>query len=323
MPLLTTKLYIPHVRPGLVSRPRLVGRLNEGLPGQNGAFARKLTLVSAPAGFGKTTLLSEWVHGVGAVTAPLRNVAWLSLNKDDNDPTRFWPYFIAALQTPYPTVGEPTLAMLQSPHPLPIESVLTALINEIAEQSAQAQPCVLVLDDYHVIEAQPIHEGITFLLEHQPRQLHLVLSTRADPPVALARLRGRGQLTELRADDLRFTSGEAAVFLNQTMNLNLTPEDVESLEAPNNTTRRAADQARIRGLAIDLRGMFQPTDLGEVHSHDEHCQKAHQQYLWQIGRKASHTGRCPRARTWVVLEPTRPLRFRQYVRVGKQISYHQ
>ena len=213
--LLTTKLCIPPVRPELVPRPRLIERLNEGLH-------RKLTLVSAPAGFGKTTLLSEWVAGCE------RSVAWLSLDEGDNDPVRFLAYLIAALQTVEASVGERTLGVLQSPQPPPIEAVLTALINEIA---AAAVPLVLVLDDYHVVEEQVIHNALTFLLEHVPPQMHLAIATRADPSLPLARLRGRGQLTELRAADLRFTTEEAAAFLNQVMGLGLCDDDVGALEA--------------------------------------------------------------------------------------------
>ena len=209
-PLLRTKLYIPPVRPEIVSRPRLIERLNEGLH-------RRLTLISAPAGFGKTTLLSEWIHCRGAVTAPLQ-VAWLSLDEGDNDPTRFLAYFVAAIQTIHQDIGQSVIAALQSSQPLPIQAILTTLINEIA---AIPDRLVLVLDDYHLIEAQPIHQALTFLLEHLPPQMHLVIATRDDPHLPLPRLRARGQLTELRATDLRFTSSEATEFLNQAMGLAL------------------------------------------------------------------------------------------------------
>ncbi|MFQ5857463.1 MAG: LuxR C-terminal-related transcriptional regulator [Anaerolineae bacterium] len=214
-PLLTTKLYIPPARPELVSRPRLIERLNAGLHS-------KLTLISAPAGFGKTTLLSEWAAGCE------RPIAWASLDKDDNDPTRFWGYFVAALQTVRARTGEAALALLQSPHVPPIEAILTTLINEITD----IPDCfVLVLDDYHVIEAQPIHAALSFLLDHMPPQMYLVIATRADPPLPLSRLRGRGQLTELRTADLRFTPDEAAAFLNQVMGLGLSSNDVTALDA--------------------------------------------------------------------------------------------
>jgi LuxR family maltose regulon positive regulatory protein len=212
--LLKTKLYVPRVRPDLVPRPHLVGRLSAGLH-------RKLTLVSAPAGFGKTTLLSEWVAGCG------QPVAWVSLDGDDNDPTRFWSYFIAALQTVHPGVGEASLAALQSPHSPSIETLLTGLINQVAEIP---DPFALVLDDFHMITASQVHDALTFLLDNHPLQMHLVLSSRADPPWPLARRRARREMTELRVNDLRFTSEEAAAFLNEVMKLDLSPEDVATLE---------------------------------------------------------------------------------------------
>jgi LuxR family maltose regulon positive regulatory protein len=214
-PLLTTKLYIPPIRPELVSRPRLTGRLNAGM-------TYKLTLVSAPAGFGKTTLLSEWSQQSAFP------VAWVSLDTDDRDPARFWAYFIAALQTVQPELGRAILAAFQSPQPPPVEVVLTALINEIA---AIPNHFALVLDDYHLIEAQPIHSALAFLLDHLPPQMHLIIAGRADPPLPLARLRGRGQLTELREDDLRFKPDEATAFLNHVMGLNLSAQDAAALEA--------------------------------------------------------------------------------------------
>jgi len=213
-PLLTTKLYIPPIRPDRVPRPRLIERLNEGLH-------RKLTLLSAPAGFGKTTLLSEWTRQSALP------VAWVSLDVGDSDPARFWAYFIAALQTIHQSVGEPALAALQSPQPPWLEGLLTGLINEIAQAPA---PFVLVLDDFHMIAGQPIHDGITFLLGNLPPQMHLIVSSRADPPWPLARLRARRDMTELRVDDLRFTSAEAASFLNEVMKLELSPGDVAALE---------------------------------------------------------------------------------------------
>jgi len=220
-PLLKTKLYIPPVRPGLVSRPRLIERLDEGL-----RQGRQLTLISAPAGFGKTTLLSEWVAGYGQLEPNVR-VAWLSLDERDDDLARFLAYFVAALQT-IPGVGESALAMLQSPRPPSVEAILTVLINEIATLPAAF---IFVLDDYHLIRAQPIHDTLTFLLDHLPPPMHLALATRADPPLPVARLRGRGQLTELRQTDLRFTPQEAAEFLNRVMGLSLSAEDVAALES--------------------------------------------------------------------------------------------
>ncbi|MDQ5827320.1 MAG: helix-turn-helix transcriptional regulator, partial [Chloroflexota bacterium] len=214
-PLLATKLYIPPLRPNVVLRPRLTEQLNEGLH-------RKLTLISAPAGFGKTTLLSEWVAHCE------RPTAWLSLDAGENDLTRFLLYLVAALQTVAPTIGEGILRVLQSPQPPPIDAILTTLLNDIA---ALPDPFILVLDDYHAIDAQPVDQALTFLVEHLPPQLHLVIATREDPPLPLARFRARGQLTELRATDLRFTSSEAAAFLNHVMGLRLSTDDIAALEA--------------------------------------------------------------------------------------------
>jgi LuxR family maltose regulon positive regulatory protein len=224
-PILTTKLYIPPARPELVSRPRLIERLNAGLPGQSDGFARKLTLISAPAGFGKTTLLSEWVAGG---CGPRRRVAWLSLDADDNDPARFWSYLFAALQTVQADLGGAAVAALHSPQPLSTETLLTGLINEIA---GIPDPLTLVLDDLHTITAVPIHDALVFLVDHPPPQMHLVLCSRADPPWPLAGRRARGELTELRARDLRFTVEEAAAFLNGVHRLELSTEDVAALDA--------------------------------------------------------------------------------------------
>ncbi|MEI7847525.1 MAG: LuxR C-terminal-related transcriptional regulator [Chloroflexota bacterium] len=216
-PILATKLYIPPPRPKIVARLPLIEKLNEGL-----SAGRKLTLISAPAGFGKTTLLAEWGVGCG------RPIAWVSLDEGDNDPVRFLTYLVAALQTLQPNVGEDVLRILQSPQPAPIESILTALLNEI---TTIPDNFILILDDYHLVDAKAIDNALTFLLEHLPPQMHLVITTREDPNLPLARLRVRGQLTELRAVDLRFTPSQAAVFLNQVMGLNLTAENIAALEA--------------------------------------------------------------------------------------------
>ncbi len=213
-PILATKLYIPRLRPNVVNRPRLLERLNEGLH-------RKLTLISAPAGFGKTTLVSEWVVGID------RQVAWLSLDEGDNDSARFLTYLVAALQTIAPTIGEGVLGVLQSSQPPPTEAILTALLNEITTLPDQF---VLVLDDYHLIDAKPVDMALTYLVEHLPPQMHLVMATREDPQLPLARLRARSHLTELRAADLRFTASEAAAFLSQVMGLSLSAEDIAALE---------------------------------------------------------------------------------------------
>src|SRR6266705_2113890 len=216
-PMLTTKLYIPRLRPNVVSRPRLIERLNEGLQ-------RKLTLISAPAGFGKTTLVSEWVEGI---EQPRARTAWLSLDEGDNDPARFLAYLVAALQTIAATLGEGVLGVLQSPQPPPPEAILTALLNEI---TTLPDHFVLVLDDYLVIDAKAVDMALTYLVEHLPPQMHLVIATREDPQLPLARLRDRSHLTELRAADLRFTSSEAAAFLNQVMGLSLSAADIAALE---------------------------------------------------------------------------------------------
>src|SRR5437868_8040039 len=205
-PILATKLYLPRLRPNVVSRPRLLQRLNEGLH-------RKLTLIAAPAGFGKTTLVSEWVEGI---ERPKARTAWLSLDEGDNDPARFMAYLVAALQTITATIGEGVLGMLQSSQPPPPEAMLTALLNEI---TTLPDNFVLVLDDYHVIDAKPVDMALTYLVEHLPPQMHLVIATREDPQLPLARLRARSHLTELRAADLRFTASEAAEFLTQVMGL--------------------------------------------------------------------------------------------------------
>ena len=244
--LLTTKLYIPLTRPDLVLRPRLIERLNQGL-------YNKLTLISAPAGFGKTTLVTEWLDNLRGDTQKgnqtVNKVAWLSLDEGDNDPTRFLTYFIAALNQIEgidATFGKGALGMLQSPQPLPIEAVLPTLINEIATIPDRI---LLVLDDYHLIEAQPIHDALTFLLENQPPCFHLVIATREDPHLPLSRLRARDQLTELRATDLRFTAFEAAEFLNQVMGLDLSTEDIAALE-----TRTEGWIAGLQLAAISLQG---------------------------------------------------------------------
>ena len=216
-PILATKLYIPPPRAKIVLRPRLIERLNEGLSSN-----RKLTIISAAAGFGKTTLVSEWIASCG------KPVAWLSLDESDNDPIRFLTYLIAALQTILANTGEGVLGVLQSPQPPPIESILTALINEI---TAIPDNFIFVLDDYHIIDSKAVDNALTFLLKHLPPQMHLVITTREDPQLPLARLRSRDQLTELRVADLRFTSSEAAEFIKQIMGLNLSTEDIAALEA--------------------------------------------------------------------------------------------
>jgi LuxR family maltose regulon positive regulatory protein len=215
-PLLATKLHVPRPRAQLVPRAHLLERLHHGVE-------RTLTLVSAPAGFGKTTLIAQWLKERGMP------VAWLYLEAEDNDPTRFLSYLIAALQTLDAQVGTIALAMLRTPQPPSPEAVMAVLINDLVERGGG--DVVLVLDDYHVITADPIQRGMTFLLEHMPPQLHLLLVTRADPPLPLARLRSRGQLTEVRAAELRFGAAETGVFLQKVMGLDLPPEAIATLES--------------------------------------------------------------------------------------------
>jgi len=239
-PILATKLYIPPLRPNVVLRPRLIERLNEGLQ-------RKLILISAPAGFGKTTLVSEWVLGGN------RPTAWLSLDEGENDPARFLTYLVAALQTIAANIGEGVSGVLQSPQPPPTEAILTALLNDIASIKDHF---VLVLDDYHVLDAKAVDHAFTYLVEHLPPHMHLVIATREDPPLPLARLRVGGHLTELRVADLRFTHAEAAGFLNEAMGLNLETPDITALE-----TRTEGWIAGLQLAAISLQGQHDATNF--------------------------------------------------------------
>jgi LuxR family maltose regulon positive regulatory protein len=211
--ILATKLYRPRLRPNVVSRPRLIERLNEGLDG-------KLTLISAPAGCGKTTLVSQWL------AAGSRPAAWLELSEGESDLARFLAYLVAAVQTVAPAIGAGVLTLLQSGQPPPPESIVTALLNDLTTIQDQF---VLVLDDYHVIDAKPVDQALTYLVDHLPPQMHVVIAAREDPQLPLARLRARGHLTELRAADLRFTPSEAAAFLTQVMGLSLSAQDIARL----------------------------------------------------------------------------------------------
>jgi LuxR family maltose regulon positive regulatory protein len=235
--ILATKLYTPSLRPGSVPRPRLIDRLNTGLRG-------KLTLISAPAGFGKTTLVAEWMSSDDL------HVAWLSLDAGDNDPVRFLTYFVAALQTIEPDIGVGILKVLESPQPPPIDSLLTPLLNELA---MMPQDVVLVLDDYHVLDSSEIDQALTFLSDNQPPQIHLIITTREDPRLPLARLRARGQLSEIRAADLRFTTDEASAFLNSAMGLQLSADDVAALEQ-----RTEGWIAGLQLAAISMQGQLDP-----------------------------------------------------------------
>jgi LuxR family maltose regulon positive regulatory protein len=237
--LLTTKFAFPPIRSGLVARPHLIERLNEGTrPGA------KLTLVSAPAGYGKTTLVSEWIHRKGGEASALQFV-WLSLDEGDNDPARFFAYLVAALQTVDADIGQSAQGMLQAPQPPPPESLLTALLNDVA---ATPQPFVLVLDDYHLIHTLPIHQQLAYLLEHQPSHMRLVITTREDPPLPLSRLRVRGQMVEVREADLRFTKRETAGFL-ASMQLDLTSDHIAALQQ-----RTEGWIAGLQLAALSLRG---------------------------------------------------------------------
>ncbi|MCB0012079.1 MAG: NACHT domain-containing protein [Anaerolineales bacterium] len=236
--LLQTKLYAPRARPVLVPRPHLIEKLNQGI-------RHKLTLISAPAGFGKTTLVSEWIAEEGWPTA------WLSIDESDADPIRFLTYFVAALQRVAPEVGKTILAGLASPQPPPVASILTTLLNEIA---TMPQEILFILDDYHRLEAKAVDEVLVFLLEHLPPTLHLVITTREDPQLQLPRLRARGLLTEIRAADLRFTEAEAAAFLNDAMSLDLAPADVAALEA-----RTEGWIAGLQLAALALQGQASPS----------------------------------------------------------------
>jgi LuxR family transcriptional regulator, maltose regulon positive regulatory protein len=220
-PLLTTKFYYPQPRHEQVKRARLLVRLDECLN-------CKLALISAPAGYGKTTLVVEWISQI-----PGTRVAWLSLDEGDNDTARFLRYLVAAFQKAEPGAGESALEMLHSPQAgyaksLPVETLLNMLVNDLAPAP---DPIVLVLEDYHAIHAQQIHQVLDYLIEHMPSNVHLLITSRSEPPLALSRYRGRGQLVEVHTKDLRFTVEEASEFLNRSMLLGLDDEKVASLSA--------------------------------------------------------------------------------------------
>jgi LuxR family maltose regulon positive regulatory protein len=236
---LATKLFVPARRPNLVARIRLTQQLNAGLDS-----GHRLTLISAPAGFGKTTLVSDWIDHTNR-RQPDTRIAWLSLDDGDNDPTRLLTHMVAALQRSDEGLGADALTLLGAAQSVPVETTLTALINDLAGTAGQT---ILVLDDYHAIVAPAVHDAVTFLLTHLPAQLHLLVASRSDPPLSLARLRARGELTELRASDLRFTPGEADQFLNEVMGLSLAAGDVSALE-----TRTEGWVAGLQLAALSLR----------------------------------------------------------------------
>jgi LuxR family maltose regulon positive regulatory protein len=256
IPLLATKLHIPPLRPDFVPRRRLLDRLETGL-------WRKLILISAPAGFGKTTLISEWCTSPqGQATS----VAWVLLDEQDNDSVRFWSYVLAAMKTALPSFSERATALLHALSPpggvairarsRSLQGVLTALVNDLEraqEGDSPPRPLMLILDDYHTIHAPPIHDSLAFFLEYLPASTHVVLLTRADPLLPLARLRARDQLLELRATDLRFTAGEVDLFLNQVMALNLPPGEVSTLE-----TRTEGWAVGLQLAALSLQGLDRP-----------------------------------------------------------------
>jgi LuxR family transcriptional regulator, maltose regulon positive regulatory protein len=241
-PLLTTKLFLPSLRTDRVNRSRLVERLNKGLlPGV------KLVLISAPAGFGKTTLAVEWVRSTGFPAA------WLALDSADNDPIRLWHYLIAAFQTIHPEIGKTAFEALQVPQPPPLEMLVTLLINDLITVQA---PFLLLLDDYHLLEVPAIHTSLNFFIDHLPPNAHLVILTRADPPLHLARRRGRGEVIEVRAADLRFDLDEIRQFLTGTMKLGLSQQDLAALE-----TRTEGWIAGLQLAAISLQGREDPHDF--------------------------------------------------------------
>ncbi len=233
--LLATKLHVPRVQSGFVRRPRLLGRLDEGL-------ARTLGVVCAPVGFGKTALLADWIQ------AGQRSVAWLSLDVGDNDPARFWRHVAGALDRVRPGIAEAVAPLFGPPAPPSFEALVTALINELAARPDENE-ILLVLDDYHVVEAEPVHQSLTFLLEHMPSALHMTLASRADPPLPLSRLRALGQLAELRAVDMRFRSDEAAALLREATGRNLAEPAVVEL-----TTRTEGWAAGLQLAALSLGG---------------------------------------------------------------------
>lgn len=240
--LINTKINEPTLRRNLVSRKRLLTLLLDGIK-----QGHKLTFISAPAGFGKTTLVSEWI-AAGEIPA-----AWIALDESDDNTSRFLTYLIAALQTLITGVGEGVLAALQSSHPSSAKDLLTTLLNEL---SATEDDFILVLDDYHVIDSKDVDELLTFLVEHIPPSMHLVITTREDPQLPLARLRARNQLTEIRAAELRFTESEAADFLNQVMGLNLSTENIAALE-----TRTEGWVAGLQLAALSMQGKADVTEF--------------------------------------------------------------
>ena len=270
LPILQTKLYVPkHQRQrNVVARPQLMAKLDAGLAG-------RVTLISAPAGFGKSTLLREWIvasrshfnGGARGEPTAIQHVTWLTLDGDDNDPTRFFSYLIASLRMFDPMVGESAWSLLQSPEPAEPKTILTLLLNDLSvlvgEGQEPLQAYVLVLEDYHLVTAQAIHEALTYLIDNMPPHLHVIITTRADPPLPLARWRTRDQLAEIRAADLRFTLDEAAAFLNQRMGLQLSMDDVTALEQ-----RTEGWIAGLQLVSLSLQGHADKADFVQTFSGD-------------------------------------------------------
>lgn len=248
-PILKTKLYVPQPRSDLVQRTHLVERLNKGIN-------HKLTLISAPAGFGKTTLLSEWI------SQSELPVVWISLDQGDSDPVYFLKYAIAALQTIESNTGKTVLSLLKSPRQPPIESMMINLIKEITDIP---DDFIFVLDDYHSIDAEKIHKGVAFLIDHLPPQIHLVISTRVDPPLPLARLRVRNQLSEFRTSDLCFTFKETSLFFNKMMNLALSSNEISMLES-----RTEGWIAGLQLAALSMQGRKNIPEFIETFTGDDH-----------------------------------------------------
>ncbi|MGZ3647337.1 MAG: hypothetical protein ACXVCM_26190 [Ktedonobacteraceae bacterium] len=246
--LLTTKFFIPSASHTLIPRSRLDAQLNAGMK-------RKLTLISAPAGFGKTTLLSAWVQ-----TLPLDNpiVAWVSLDEEDNDPMRFWEYALTALNTCQSELFTPLLSFFQTEQAHAVQSLVTAVINILVKQTEQF---LLILDDYHVITESAVHTSLNFPLEHLPSQLHLILATRADPPLSLPRLRGCNQMLEVRSDQLQCTTEEVLAFFAKAMGIALTSEESQEVE-----DRTEGWIAGLQLVALSMRGHTDTTPiLRELH----------------------------------------------------------
>ena len=255
--LLATKLFVPPVRPGTVPRARLVAKLKA-------ALSSSLILVSAPAGFGKTTLLTAWIH----TSEPPVPTAWLSLEESENDPVSFWEYFIATLRTLHPGAGEASLRLLRSSQPAPIEATLSLLINDI---TAIGGDRILVLDDYHFIRASAVHRGVEFFLDHMPPGMHMVIATRADPPLPLPHFRGKGMISEIRTDDLRLTLEEAADLLS-TLGAPALP--VEAIKA-----LTAKTEGWAVGLKMAVLSMSGATDIGKFVSDFAGSQRYVMDYL--------------------------------------------